>query len=275
MDWLKSKTTIVSVCFLALVGIEGYALVSVRQSMDEHINSTANELRSMYESTDAKLTSLASDVDVVSKKMGVTADELEESQKAATLLKRENAQLNRRLHQELSTKADSETVVKLHNEATNKLNAVQQEANAKFDTVNGAVRGVRTDLDSTRSDLNATREDLANSKRDLGTLIARNSTELAELRRRGERDYVEFDIRKASEYKRVGDVLVQLRKTDAKRQKYEVAINADDSAIIKKDRTANEPITFLVGRDRLRYELVVNFVDKDRIRGYLSAPKDK
>jgi chromosome segregation ATPase len=275
MDWLKSKTTIVSVCFLALVGIESYALVSVRQSMEEHINSTANELRSMYESTDAKLTSLASDVDVVSKKMGITADELEESQKAATVLKRENAQLTRRLHQELSTKADSETVLKLHNEATNKLNAVQQETNAKIDTVSGAVHGVRTDLDSTRSDLNATREDLANSKRDLGTLIARNSTELAELRRRGERDYVEFDIRKANEYKRVGDVLVQLRKTDAKRQKYEVAINADDSAIIKKDRTANEPITFLVGRDRLRYELVVNFVDKDRIRGYLSAPKDK
>jgi len=81
MDWLKSKTTIVSVCFLVLVGIESYALVSVRQSMDEHINSTANELRSMYESTDAKLTSLASDVDVVSKRMGITADELEESQR--------------------------------------------------------------------------------------------------------------------------------------------------------------------------------------------------
>src|SRR5215813_8714015 len=127
MDWLKSKTTIVSVCFLALVGIESYALVSVRQSMDEHINSTANELRSMYESTDAKLTSLASDVDVVSKRMGITADELQESQKAATLLKRENVQLTRRLHQELSTKADSETVLKLHNEATNKLNAAQQE----------------------------------------------------------------------------------------------------------------------------------------------------
>jgi hypothetical protein len=44
---------------------------------------------------------------------------------------------------------------------------------------------------------------------------------------------------------------------------------------LKKDRTANEPVTFLVGRDRVRYELVVNFVDKDRIRGYLSVPKDR
>jgi hypothetical protein len=68
---------------------------------------------------------------------------------------------------------------------------------------------------------------------------------------------------------------VLLKKTDVKKQKFEVAINADDSPIIKKDRTANEPITFLVGRDRARYEFVVNFVDKDRIRGYISTPKDK
>jgi hypothetical protein len=145
----------------------------------------------------------------------------------------------------------------------------------RIDGVKGEVHGVRTDLDSTRSDLKATREELANNKRDLGTLIARNSSELAELRRRGERDYIEFDITRSKQYKRVGDVLIQLRKTDVKRQKYEVIINADDSSILKKDRTANEPIAFLVGRDRLRYEFVVNYVDKDRIRGYLSAPKDK
>jgi hypothetical protein len=106
-------------------------------------------------------------------------------------------------------------------------------------------------------------------------LIARNSTELRELQRRGERDYIEFDITKGKQFKRIGDVLIQLKKTDVKRHKYEVVINADDSAIQKKDRTANEPVTFLVGPDRLRYELVVNSVDKDRIRGYISAPKDR
>ena len=52
-------------------------------------------------------------------------------------------------------------------------------------------------------------------------------------------------------------------------------IQVDDSKLKKKDRTANEPVQFLVGRDKLRYEIVVNFVDKDRIRGYLSTPKDK
>ena len=134
--------------------------------------------------------------------------------------------------------------------------------------MSGDVQGVRTDL-------TATREDLANSKKDINSLIAHNSTELAELRRRGERDYVEFDINKSQKVTRLGDVQVELKRTDVKRQKFDVAINADDANILKKDRTANEPITFLVGRDRLRYELIVNYVDKDRIRGYLSVPKDK
>jgi chromosome segregation ATPase len=275
MEWLKSKITHLVICSLALIGLQGYALMTTRETMEEQLSSTENELRSMSERTDAKLTTIASDVDVVSKRMGITTQELEEAQGVASQLKEENAQMARRLRRELSTKADSKTVLKLHDEATDKLNAVQQEAAANINGVSGEVRGVRTDLDSTRADLNATREELANSRRDLGTLIARNSSELAELRRRGERDYVEFDIRKSKQYKRVGDVLVQLRKTDPKRQKYEVVINTDDSAILKKDRTANEPVTFLVGRERLRYEFVVNFVDKDRIRGYLSAPKDK
>jgi hypothetical protein len=69
--------------------------------------------------------------------------------------------------------------------------------------------------------------------------------------------------------------MVQLKKADPKNKKFEVVINADDTAIQKKDRTANEPVTFLVGRDRARYELVVNYVEKDRIRGYVSSPKDR
>jgi chromosome segregation ATPase len=275
MEWLKSKTPIVAFCSLALIALEGYAIISIKKSTEERMISTENELRSMYESADAKLTDMASDLDVVTKKMGITAQELEDAQAVAQQLKQDNAQMAKRLRRDLAAKADSKTVLKLHNEATTKLNDVQQEAAAKINGVSGEVHGVRTDLDATRSDLNATREELANNSRNLGTLIARNSTELAELRKRGERDYVEFDIPTSKDYKRIGDVLVQLRKTDPKRQKYDVVINSDDKAILKKDRTANEPVTFLVGHDHVRYEFVVNYVEKDKIRGYMSAPKDK
>jgi hypothetical protein len=274
MEWLKSKTPIVAFCSLALIALEGYAIISIKKSTEDRMIATENEFRSMYEGADAKLTDMMSDLDVVTKKMGITAQELEDAQAVAQQLKLENAQMAKRMRRDLAAKADSKTVLKLHSEATNKLNAVQEEATAKIDGVSGEVHGVRTDLDATRSDLNATREELANNSRNLGTLIARNSTELAELRRKGERDYIEFDIATSKQYKQIGDVLVQLRKTDPKRQKYDVSINSDDKAILKKDRTANEPVTFLVGREHVRYEFVVNYVDKDRIRGYMSTPKD-
>ena len=234
----------------------------------DRVGSMEHQLQSMQNQGNEKLVKLTSDLDIVTKRMGITSQELQQSQTAAQQLKQENAQMAQRLRHELAAKADSKAVLKFHEEATNKLNEVQQDTATKFNGITGDVQVVRTDLD-------ATREDLATSKRDLGTLIARNSTELAELRRRGERDYVEFDIKKGKGFERIGDVLVQLKKTDVKRQKFDVVLNTDDSAIQKKDRTANEPITFLVGRDRLRYEFVVNTVDKDRIRGYLSTPKDK
>jgi len=274
MEWLKSKTTIVAFSLLALIGVEGYGIVTVRKSMEERMNTMDNDLRSMYENADAKMTSMASDLDVVTKRMGINAEELEQAQAEAKQLKQENAQMAKRLRRELSTKADSKTVLKLHDEATNKLNAVQQEANSKINGISD-VKGVRSDLDSTRSDLASTREELSNNSRNLGTLIARNSTELAELRKKGERDYLEFDIPVSKQYNHVGDVLISLRKTDPKRQKYDVVINADDTDILKKERTTNEPVTFFVGHDRARYEFVVNRVDKNRIRGYLSTPKDK
>jgi chromosome segregation ATPase len=268
MDWLKSKTTMIAGGFLALIGLQGYGLMSMRGTMEERVASVEHELQSMHSQDSAKVTQLASDLDVVTKRMGITAQELQQAHTLAAQLKQENTQTAQRLRRELATKADTKAVNEFREEATNKLTEVQQEATTKIAGVTGEVQVVRTDLD-------ATRDDLANSKKDLNTLIARNSTELAELRRRGERNYFEFDINKSKQSEHIGDVLVQLKKTDVKKQKFDVVINADDSSIMKKDRTANEPVAFLVGRDRLRYEFVVNYVDKDRIRGYLSTPKDK
>ena len=275
MDWPKSKTTIVAVCFLlAIAGLQGYAVLTMRNSMAGRLRSIEVQNAQAGE----KITMLTSDLDVVAQRLGVTTQELTDAQNLAKQLKQENARMRR----SLDAKADSKAVVQFQKEASTKLDAVHQEATTKIDTINGDVKLVRSDLDTTRtdlsatrSDLNATREEMANSKRDLSTLIARNSSELAELRRKGERDYFEFDIAKSKTFNRVGDVMVQLKNTDPKKQKFEVVINADDKAIQKKDRTANEPVTFLVGRDRARYELVVNHVDRDRIRGYVSSPKDR
>jgi len=272
MDWLKSKTAMIAGGCLAIIGLQGYGMMSMRSTMDERIRAVENDMQEMQKQNNSTLTKLASELQVVTKN---NAQELQDTQQLAVKMQRDNAQTTKRLRRELASKADSKTVTQFHDETTNKLNEYQQDTTTKIAGVSGDVQGVRTDLNSTRSDLAATREDLANSKRDLGTLIARNSTELGELRRRGERDYVEFDLRRTKDFQHVGDILVQLRKTDVKRQKFDVVINTDDKNILKKDRTANEPVTFLVGHDRVRYEFVVYSVDKDRIRGYISTPKDK
>jgi len=268
MEWLKSKTTLVAGGCLALIGLQGYGMMSMRGSMEERVASVERELQAIQKQDSDKITKLTADLDGVTKRLGAGAQELEEAQALAAQLKQENTQTTQRLRRELAAKADAKTLSQLREEANSRLSAFQQDSDTKFAGVTGEVQVVKTDLD-------ATREDLAASKRDLGTLIARNSTELTELRKRGERDYLEFDIRKSKQFDRIGDVLVQLKKADVKRQKFDVVVNADDIKIEKKDRTANEPVTFFVGRDRLRYEFVVNYVDKDRIRGYLSTPKDK
>jgi chromosome segregation ATPase len=268
MDWLKSKAVLLGIGCLALVGFQAYGMFSLRSSLEDRLGTIKSDFQTMHEDTESKMSMLESDLDVVNKRMHTTAQQLEEAQNLTESLKQQNSQLAKRLHGEISGKADSKAMLQFRDETSNRLDAAQKDASSRIDGVSGEVRLVRTDLD-------ATREDLANSKRDFSTLIAHNSTELAELRRRGERDYLEFDIKKAKQYKHVGDILVQLKKTDVKRHKYEVSINVDDKAVLKKDRTVNEPIIFMVGRDRTRYEFVVNNVTKDRIRGYVSAPKDK
>jgi DNA repair exonuclease SbcCD ATPase subunit len=267
MDWMNSKTAIAGGCF-ALIALQGYGWMSVRNRVAERMASFEQEVQSVRTQDEAKISELSSALDAVTQHVGVTSQELKDAHAAAEKLKQENTQTAQRLRRELATKADSRTLTQFHEEAATKLAEVQQDTTTKFGAVSGEVQGVRTDLDTTRGEL-------ASSKKELSDQIAHNSSELAELRRRGERDYVEFDMNKSKDFAHIADVLVQLRKTDVKRQKFDIVIQADDVSVTKKDRTANEPVTFLVGADRLRYELVVNSVQKDRIRGYLSTPKDK
>ena len=202
------------------------------------------------------------------------------SRKFAQKLQADQEKAKEQLASELATKASSTDVAAVRQEATTKVAEVQQSvqnADAKIGNVSGDVKTVAANLDATRRDLADSRRDLTDVKTSLSAQIARNSSELNDLRKKGERDFFEFDVTKPkkNEMTRVADIQLQLRKTDPKRAKYDVLIQVDDSKLEKKDRTANEPVQFLVGRDKLRYEIVVNFIDKDRIRGYLSAPKDK
>jgi chromosome segregation ATPase len=157
------------------------------------------------------------------------------------------------------------------------LSTVRQSAdtaNAKLLDVGNDVTGVKTDLASTKTDLDKTKSDLKKVSGDLGItsgFVATNSSELSELKRRGERNIVEFHISKAKDFQKVGDISLLLKKSDPKKNKFSVDVMADDKRTEKKDRNINEPLQFYVAKSL--YELVVNTVGKDTISGYLSTPE--
>jgi hypothetical protein len=156
------------------------------------------------------------------------------------------------------------------------VSSLREESTAKIGAVAGEVTSAKTDIATTRKDLEQTKVQLMSAIGDItkaNTLIARNHDELSELRRRGERNYTEFDLGKEKQPRRVGDVSLLLKKTDPKKQTYTVELVAEDSRTEKKDKAVYEPVQFYMGRTRNLYELVVNKIDKDRIKGYLATPK--
>jgi len=273
----RNKTLSVVAAVIALVGFQTYAFVSTRNAINDRMSVLESEIQKVNATTVAQASQTSSDLDVITSKMGVTVQELEAARHAAAQIKEEQARTAAKLRTELARNSElnSQAVDSLREESTTKLAEVQEQAATQIGAVSGDVQTVKVDLNSTKSDLAASRREMGDMRDSLGREIARNSEQLGELRRRGERDYYEFDIPKSKTAVRLADIQLQLKKADIKKQRYDVAMLVDDSNLEKKGQLVNEPVTFLVGRDHVRYELVVNSVEKDRIRGYVSTPKDK
>ena len=168
---------------------------------------------------------------------------------------------------------------------SNQVGQLQQEHAAAQSKIGDQIGGLSTDVAGVKSGLNAANEQFASTRSDLqrvigdlgvqSGLIARNRSELEELRLRGEREYYEFDLTKSKQPQRVGNVSLALRKTDLKRQRYTITLISDDRSIEKKDKTVNEPVQFYQDGSRQPSELVINQIGVNKISGYLSVPKKK
>jgi len=265
----RTKIIAITTAGLLAVVLPAYSLYSMKSRADARIATLEHELAAARTQNATDMQKVVADVQVNAGKLSTTKHDLDQAQQLAETLKNENVQNTQRLRSELA--AQSKTM----NQLRQKAEALQHENTVKLGTVSGEVRKVRADLDVTRGDVVASRNEISNVRDTLTQQIAQNSSELAELRRRGERSYFAFDIDKSGDLERVADIRVQLKKADTKKQKYDILLQVDDNKFERKDRIANEPVTFLVGRAQLRYELVVNYVDKNRIRGYVSTPGGK
>jgi hypothetical protein len=266
----------VAVAGLALLGFNTYSDWSSRHTTEARLMELQSQIQTLRDTDASRIGELSTQLDAVQDRVGVTAEDVANYQKSAAAARKEQARAEAALKQALEEQ--SKNLASVREQSTAAVQEVRQEATSQLSQVNNQVTGVRTDLDSTRNDLAASKNAMSkeiNDVRDsLGRQIAHNADELAVLKRRGERDYFEFDIRKSKDMARVAGIRMQLTKADVKARRYDVTLQVDDNKLQKKGQLINEPIHLNVGKERVRYEVIVNFIDKDHIRGYVSTPKD-
>jgi hypothetical protein len=259
------------------------ALVASNIALWYRLESTHTSLQQANDRLLAEVTNLkeASSVTTASQRRSVESlkEQLEVARRQANQAAGQ-AKQEAMARAELLTKKLADEQAQLHQQVQSEITDVKQQttnANAKIGEVSGDVNNVKTDLGATKAELEKTIGNLTKVTGDLGVqsgYIATNGKELAALKRLGERNYFEFHLGKTKQPQRVGDITLQLRKVDPKRNKYSVDVMADDKRYEKKDKNANEPVQFYVSKARQPYELVVNEIKKEEIVGYLSTPKD-
>ena len=196
-------------------------------------------------------TDLQGDLKVVTDKLKITQGQLYKARKEAAALN--------------TTAADTQ----------NKLNALDTSVHTELATKASTdeVKTVDTKVTQVNSDLNKTISDLNMTKSELGTLIARNHDEIDLLRRKGERDYVEFTIAGKNQPQKVGNMTVELKGTNEKKNRANLVVTVEDKKYEDKNRQTNTPLIFYTTGSHTPEELVINKVSKNQISGYISVPK--
>ena len=260
----SSKFLLIFLVLAALVVGEIYTIYktnSTRAALEAQETQASKQLRaaqdqltgrlSAIENTNAQqMDALKDELDAAAQRVGKTGGELKHARAMVTQLQNEQRTQAKQLQEELAQKADQQQV-----------GALNQDVSAQ-----------RTDLDNTKQALDSVRSDLGMARSEMGTLIARNHGDIEQLRKMGERDYLEFTAERKSPV-RVGGVRLTLTKTNVKRHRFNLDLMADDIQVEKKDRTINEPIFFYVSGSKRPYELVVNEVKPNAVKGYVSTPK--
>jgi hypothetical protein len=249
--WVGLAVLVLGGISLAGVGL-GWSAYNRAKSSEESTQASLKQANDVLNQRLAKSEELnqqlESDLKVVTDKLNVTHEDLvtarKQSKTAVGAVDKKLTGFQTEVTSQLATKANAEDVNKL----------------------NGDVSGVKTDLDATKNNLQMARSEM-------GTLIARNHDEIDQLRRMGQRDYFEFSITRKSGPQKVGNIQVELRDTNTKKNQYTINVLADDKSFEKKNRSVNEPIFFYTGGSRAALELVVNKVTKTTAAGYLSMPK--
>ena len=162
---------------------------------------------------------------------------------------------------------------------SDKMSQVKSDADAtktQVSEVSNDLGNVKTELTTTKSELEKTIGDMTRTMGELGVqsgLIATNTKELMALKALGDRNYTDFMLQRDRILHKVGDIHIQLKLADPKKNRYSIDVMIDDKVSEKKDKAVNEPIQLMRTGFTQPYEVIVNEIKKDTISGYVSAPK--
>lgn len=213
-----------------------------------------------------RIADLSSQIEVTMERVGVTQRELSRARALAQQLKEEQERNVAAITLEIEQKANVQEVAELERQATQKFDGVDRE----ISEVKNEVETAREDLAKTITELS----DLGVKVNEQGQMIATNLEGVEELRRRGERDYLTFELEKKVRT-RVAGITLELRDTDGSPRDADIRIYANDTEVEHNDVSQNVPVNLYVGAKRIPYELVFNEIlhKPDRVKGYLSVPK--
>jgi chromosome segregation ATPase len=261
------KTPVVAGVLALLAAANIYLFVQLDRVKTDNRNETAK---------------LSAEFNGAMEKMRIdSSEEVQRSRRSVEQLQARLAAQRRAAEQAVGqAKVDAERQVQTLQDKVAQEQAAQQQTIAQVkqtaDTATTQIGNVSSDLGTTKTQLEQTIANLKHATGELdshASLIATNGKELQALKELGERNYAEFTITRSKQATRVGDVMVLLKKVDVKRNKFTIAITADDKTVEKKDRNINEPIQFYTAKAHQPDEIVVNQVKKDTIVGYLATPK--
>jgi hypothetical protein len=255
-----------AIIVLGLVAIAGLGFGwNASSKLDSTQQTVATQVKTVEQSVQQDMTSLK---DRFAEDEKANADMQGDLKVVTDRLKITQGQLKK-------ARLQADAVAKQNDETTQKLTALDTSVHTELATKAGTddVTNVDTKVTAVSTDLNTTKEDLKMAKSELGTLIARNHDEVDQLRRLGERDYVEFTIAGKNKPQKVGNITVELKGVNEKKNQANIAMTVEDKRFEKKNRALNEPIFFYISGTRIPEEIVVNKVGKDQISGYISIPK--
>jgi hypothetical protein len=274
-------TALVAGALIALVAANIYLYVQI-----DHVRT---DVASMQEKLTTQLSNLRDTSNVNTEAQRRHVETLKEELEAARALARSSSsqvKAEAQANMERIQKQLQDEQAKVQQQVSKEISGVKSDVQQVASTATTKIAEVATDVGTVRSqaaqtkaELEKTIADLKSVRGDLGVqsgLIATNGTELAALKLRGERNYIDIKLGKTKQPQRFGDITLLLKNVDQKKNKYTVQVMADDKLTEKKDKSINEPVQFYTGRGgRTPYELVINQVNKNEIVGYLSTPKEQ